>query len=94
MADAKIDNVHTLKLDNRNFGVITGVTDVISFDEREILLKTKEGTMTISGSSLTLTRLDLDRGETDIQGKVDGILYSKEKKKDARQVKSAIRRWW
>ena len=85
---------HVLKLDNRSKGTVTGVTDVIAFDEKEILLKTTGGTMTIRGSALTLTRLDLDHGETDIQGKVDGIWYSKEQPKAQKQVKAAVRRWW
>lgn len=94
MAEQKIDNGHSLLLDNRNFGTITGVTDVVSFDEKQILLKTKEGTMTIAGSSLTLTRLDLEHGETDIHGRVDSILYSKEKKKAPDSARTVVRRWW
>lgn len=94
MAENKIDGGHSFKLDNRNFGTITGVTDVVSFDEKEILLKTKEGSMTITGSSLALTRLDLDHGETDIHGRIDSILYSKEKKKSPKTVRAAVRRWW
>lgn len=85
---------HSIKLDNRHTGTITGVTDVVAFDEKEILLKTKAGTVTIRGSALTLTRLDLEHGETDIQGKVDGIWYSKDPPKTKKQIKSAIRRWW
>ncbi len=93
MAETNITE-HFLKLDNRQKGTIAGVTDVISFDEKEILLKTKAGTMTIRGSALTLTRLDLDHGETDIQGKVDGIWYSKDQPKAKKQIKATVRRWW
>ena len=94
MAENKIDTGHMLKVDNRDHGTITGVTDVISFDEKEILLKTKAGTMTVCGSALTLTRLDLENGETDIQGKVDSIIYSKEKKNQTKQLRATVRRWW
>lgn len=85
--------IHTFYLDNRSKGTITGVTDVVAFDEKEILLKTKAGKITIKGSGLTLTRLDLDHGETDIQGKVDLVSYSKEPIKNSAQIKTAIRRW-
>lgn len=94
MAENMNGSDHFLKLDNRSKGTVTGVTDVISFDDKEILLKTKAGSMTIRGSSLTLTRLDLEHGETDIQGKVDGILYSKERPKTGKQIKATVRRWW
>lgn len=94
MADNMNVSDHFLKLDNRSKGTVTGVTDVVSFDDKEILLKTKAGAITIRGSSLTLTRLDLEHGETDIQGKVDGILYSKEQMKSKKPVRAAVRRWW
>lgn len=84
---------HSIYLDNRSKGTITGVTDVIAFDEKEILLKTKAGKTTIKGSNLTLTRLDLEHGETDIQGKVDAVLYAREPVKNSAQIKYAIRRW-
>lgn len=75
---------HTLYLDNRSKGTVTGVTDVIAFDEKEILLKTKAGKITLRGSGLTLTKLDLEHGETDIQGKVDLVSYSKDTLKSKR----------
>ena len=93
MAENNISE-HSFRLDNRSKGTVTGVTDVIAFDEKEILLKTKAGKMTIRGSALTLTRLDQEHGETDIQGKVDGILYSREQPKVSSQAKSVARRWW
>lgn len=94
MTETRIDEGHTLRLDNRNRGLITGVTDVIAFDEKEIQLKTQDGTMTINGTSLTLTRLDLEHGEADILGRVDSVNYSKEKKKQTRPVKRAVWHWW
>ena len=93
MAENNISE-HSFRLDNRSKGTVTGVTDVIAFDEKEILLKTKAGKMTIRGSALTLTRVDLELGETDIQGKVDGILYSREQPNVSSQAKSVARRWW
>ena len=94
MAETNQLSEHSLKLDSRNKGTVTGVTDVVAFDEKEILLKTKAGKMTIRGSALTLTRLDLEHGETDIQGKVDGIQYSGEQARTGKSVKAALRRWW
>lgn len=84
---------HTLWLSGRSAGTVTGVTDVIAFDEKEIQLKTKAGKMTIKGSGLSLTRLNLEKGETDIQGKTDGVLYSRDLPQKRSGLKSAIRRW-
>lgn len=73
----KNDRLHTFFLDNRQAGTVTGVIDVISFNDKEILLKTVAGTMTIRGGNLALTRLDLEKQETDMQGEVDSVVYSK-----------------
>ena len=82
---------HTFILDNRQEGTITGVIDVVSFNDKEILLKTVAGVMTIRGENLTLTRLNLEKQETDIQGMVDSVVYSrnrggKENRKRKRSV--------
>lgn len=73
---------HRLELSRRKNGTVTGVLDVIAFDEHEILLKTSQGMLTVKGSELHVSRLDLDAGEADLEGRVDALLYSgKEPKK-------------
>lgn len=68
---------HTFILDNRQAGTVSGVIDVIAFNDKEILLKTVAGMVTIRGENMTLTRLDLEKQETDIQGRVDSVAYSR-----------------
>ena len=93
MEEKKNFTNHKISFDNRKIGLITGVSDVISFDEKEICLKTCAGKMTIQGTGLTLTRLDLVWGETDIQGMVDGIEYSRLTPEKSRSSKKSLRRW-
>ncbi len=93
MEERKIAANHKISFDNRKTGIITGVSDVISFDEKEICLKTCAGKMTIQGAGLTLTRLDLELGETDIQGTVDGIVYSRLTTEKRRSGRTGLRRW-
>jgi sporulation protein YabP len=54
---------------------ITGVVNVNSFDENTILIDTEEGAMTIKGNGLHVSRLSLEKGEADIDGKVDSLIY-------------------
>ena len=76
------EQAHHLELSRREKGSVTGVLEVIAFDEHEILLKTSQGMLTIKGNDLHVSRLDLDSGETELEGKVDALLYSgKEPKK-------------
>lgn len=67
---------HKIMMDNRRKAEITGVSDVISFDLNTILLETDYGMVTIKGSNLHVNRLSVEKGEIDIDGKIDGITYS------------------
>lgn len=83
---------HKLTLDGRRSGCVSGVSDVNSFDEKEILLFTDAGKLMIKGEQLHVTRLDLEKGEVDLEGKVDSMTYlSKEKKKDDPLLKRMFR---
>lgn len=66
---------HRLTLDNRESGTLTGVRDVSSFDEKVILLLTAEGKLEIKGEQLHVKRLNLEKGEVDIEGKVESVSY-------------------
>ena len=68
--------VHKLTLTNRGALSINGVVDVISFDLNEVLLETEAGMLTIKGQDLHVNRLTLEKGEVDISGTVDSLLYS------------------
>ena len=68
--------VHKITLMNRRTCMINGVSDVVSFDEHEILLETDQGMFTIKGSDLHVNRLTLEKGEVDIEGKIDSMTYS------------------
>ncbi|HIU77745.1 MAG TPA: sporulation protein YabP [Candidatus Pelethocola excrementipullorum] len=68
--------LHQIKLLNRKSGTISGVVDVLSFDENEILLDTTEGRLIIKGKNLHVGRLQLKEGEVDMDGEVESLVYS------------------
>ena len=68
--------MHKISLTNRRLCMINGVNDVISFDEAEVLLETEQGTLQIKGEGLHVSRLTLERGELDIDGRIDSMVYS------------------
>jgi len=72
----KTAKAHKIMTDNRRKAEISGVNDVISFDLNTILLETDYGMITIKGSNLHVNRLSVEKGEVDIDGKLDGINYS------------------
>nr|WP_295278091.1 sporulation protein YabP [uncultured Blautia sp.] len=75
MEEKAINISHKLTLDNRKEAFLTGVKDVISFDEKEVLLQTSEGRLQIRGSQLHVKGLNLEKGEAALAGHVDSLVY-------------------
>ncbi len=67
---------HRLIFNDRRTGSLTGVQDVVSFDENQVVLDTNMGLLTIKGKELHLSRLTLEKGEVDMEGTVDSLAYS------------------
>ena len=76
MEENKITKSHKITLGNRKNGSVTGVLDVISFDITEVLLETEQGMLNIKGKDLHVNRLNLEKGEVDIEGTIDALSYS------------------
>lgn len=67
---------HKIQIMNRQTTNLSGVSDVISFDEKEVILNTDQGMLTIHGDGLHVSRLTLEKGEVDVNGRVDSFQYS------------------
>ncbi len=67
---------HKITMNNRRMCLITGVKDVLSFDVNEVLLETELGMLTMKGEDLHVSRLSLDQGEVDVDGRIDSLVYS------------------
>ena len=76
MEENKLAKSHKMILTNRKSGSFTGVLDVISFDISEILLETEQGMLNVKGKDLHVNRLNLEKGEADIEGIIDSLSYS------------------
>ena len=63
--------------------MISGVEEVISFDDREVVLETSQGTLTIKGEGLKVSRLTVEQGEVDIGGRMDSFAYTESRGKRA-----------
>lgn len=76
MDENKVTKSHKIMLNNRKSGTVTGVLDVISFDISEILLETDQGMLHVKGKDLHVNRLNLEKGEVDIEGMVEAMTYT------------------
>ena len=82
---------HKVLLANRKNGAFSGVVDVLSFDVGEILLENELGMLLIKGQDLHVNRLSLEKGEIDIEGRIDSLTYS-EPKNVTKQTESLLGR--
>lgn len=67
---------HDIKLYDRQRATVTGVKEVISFDNNEILLETLQGTLAFRGNNLHVKRLTLEKGEVDLEGEIGEMKYT------------------
>lgn len=67
---------HNIVLEDRKHLTVSGVKDVDSFDEMNIVALTALGEMTVSGSNLRINRFSTDVGELAIDGDICAITYS------------------
>ena len=67
---------HRLMMQNRSALSITGIRDVVSFDENQVVMDTDLGLLTMKGKDLHVSRLTLEKGEVDVDGTIDSLVYS------------------
>ena len=70
-----IDKAYGMTLDRREKAVLTGVTDVERFDEREVVLHTHGGRLVLTGEGLHVSSLQLEEGRLLVEGAIDGAVY-------------------
>lgn len=75
-----------LALENRKKIVLTGVVEVLSFDEEKILLNTCLGMLTVKGDGLKMNKLDVQNGDVVIIGKISAMIYTGEVKKQKENI--------
>ncbi|PRR83329.1 sporulation protein YabP [Clostridium vincentii] len=70
------ENKSSLSLENRKMLTLTGIVEVISFDDQKISLNTKLGNLSIKGESLKMNKLDVQNGDVIIMGTILSMIYS------------------
>ena len=76
MEQNNIAKTHKLSLDNRKQMNLTGIKDVVAFDLNQVLLESALGMIHIKGNDLKVTKLNIEKGEVNIGGNIDSIVYS------------------
>lgn len=70
--------IQNIILESREKLSVSGVLDILTFDEDEITLDTELGQLNIKGENLKVEKLTVDTGEVVAKGNFDSIFYSKD----------------
>ena len=73
-------------VENRKKISITGVRDVLSFDDQIIILSTDLGLLTIKGTDLRINKLSIDTKDVKINGQLNSINYSVKQEKSNEKI--------
>lgn len=66
---------HSFELKDRRTMKVTGVTDTERFEENTAVFYTESGILTVKGSRLKVSGLNLDSGDLTLNGEIDSITY-------------------
>ena len=75
MEEKQSAGVHRVLLENRKKAVITGVQEIHSFNENEVLLLSEAGKILLKGEQLHVRKLNLEKGDAEVEGRVDSLSY-------------------
>ncbi|MBR1586002.1 MAG: sporulation protein YabP [Clostridia bacterium] len=68
-------------MDNRRAAALTGISEVIAFDDNQVILSTDQGDVALTGEGLHVTRLMLEEGQLTVEGRIDSVFYSQRKRR-------------
>ena len=75
---ANINVMQNIVLENREKLNVTGINDILSFDDQVVILSTDLGMLTIKGNELKINKLNIDESEVKIEGNITSINYSQD----------------
>ncbi|MBE6766426.1 MAG: sporulation protein YabP [Ruminococcaceae bacterium] len=82
MPEEKQNISHSLILQDRKKLNLSGVCDVNSFDEGEIVVETVMGEITIRGEELHIAGFNRETGDMSVEGRVCAFAYTSDGKKN------------
>ncbi len=68
--------IQNLVLENREKLSISGVLDVLSFDDQVVIVETELGLLNVKGDNLRINKLSIDTSEVIVEGDIYSMLYS------------------
>ena len=79
--------IQNIILENRSKLSISGVLDVLSFDDQVVVVETELGLLTVKGENIRINKLSIDTSEVIVEGEISYLAYSD---KDVEKNKSSF----
>ncbi len=80
--DQQAESGHEVSIEGRERALITGVLQVISFDEEEIVLDTELGVLKMQGEGLDMKEMSLSQGIFSVEGLIVVLEYEKKTRRE------------
>ena len=93
MADIKatpIKPAHDVLIVSREKMNISGIKEILSFDDTAVNLRTVCGEMCIEGAGLHITVLNIEKGDVEMNGRISSVYYYDAPENDKRSLLSRI----
>ena len=68
--------MQNILLESREKLTISGVSDVLSFDDQIVIVETELGLLTIKGENLKINKLNIDTSDFSLNGHISSLAYS------------------
>ncbi|MBQ1183771.1 MAG: sporulation protein YabP [Clostridia bacterium] len=81
MSEQIVKGNHGIILENRQKLSVSGVIDVIGFDEETVVLKTQLGDLTVKGNGLKVQSFAVETGGLLVEGNIAAIVYTENRQK-------------
>jgi len=79
-----------LSLTDRQVFEASGILEVESFDDRQVVVESRLGTLVVKGEGMHIVQLNLDEGKIVLEGEVAGIQYAETGKARLKQKGKGI----
>ena len=92
MNGSEMRKEHEIKISKRKEMSVSGVCEVISFDDESVRLMSIEGEIYVEGEEIKIGILDTDRGIVTFSGRINGFYYVGEEKNQKKGFFSRLTR--
>lgn len=72
---------HKVTLSDRKKLTVTGVSEVVSFDDTAVQMETSQGSLMVYGQQLRLKNLSPEAGQLELTGVVEALVYEQPRRK-------------